>query len=176
MFAFVAMNPRLKGLDTLWRAAEILRDRGVDFAVLLAGAMGHRQGVEASRRKLTQQMRVLGRVNDASTVYLAADVTVLPTFYDPSSKVVIESLMLGRPAISTSYNGASDFIEGYGGPLRGRTIGEADDAGALATAMAELCDKAERNRCAAACAGLAEQLTMARHVDALERVLEQAAG
>ncbi len=67
----------------------------------------------------------------------------MPTFYDPSSKVVIESLMMGTPAISTAYNGASDFIAPADGSARGRVIADPSDHRALAQAMIELWDPAE---------------------------------
>ncbi|NBC10940.1 MAG: hypothetical protein GVY24_04285, partial [Planctomycetes bacterium] len=96
---------------------------------------------------------------------------------DPSSKVVIESLMMGVPAISSGRNGASDFILPEEGPARGRVVDDPADVTGLADAMAELCDPAARTACIEAIApDLAEQLSMARHVDRLEGVLEQVVG
>ena len=60
--------------------------------------------------------------------------------------------------------------------MRGRVIEDPSDAASLAQAMSELLNPAERARCSAATAGLAEALSMKRHVDALERVLVAAAG
>jgi glycosyltransferase involved in cell wall biosynthesis len=106
-------------------------------------------------------------------LYAAADVTVLPTFYDPSSKVVIESLMLGIPAITTRYNGAAAFVLPEDGPPRGRVIEDPADDAALAAAMIELRDPAVHAACVAATAGLDQALSMKRHVDQLEQVLQR---
>lgn len=186
-FAFVAMNPALKGVDTLWWAMCRLVDRleqenrtAGDAAdksattmpvLLLVGRFGVEAKEHAQRLGLADHVRVVGLHDRTHEIYIAADVTVLPTFYDPSSKVVLESLMLGVPAISTAYNGASDFLK----PGRGRVIAESDDDAALAEAMYELLDPAERAKCSSACAGLAEELSMIRHVDALAQVLTEAA-
>lgn len=174
VFVFVAMNPKLKGAATLWRAMELLKREREDFVTLMVGSFGLDTTEEASRRSLEQQVRVIGQMNNPTHAYVAADVTVLPTFYDPSSKVVLESLMLGRPAISTRYNGASDFIV-EADVRRGEVIDEADDVTALAAAMLKFCDKDTRDRYAAACTGLADRLSMRQHVDALEQVLIDAA-
>lgn len=175
VFAFVAMNPRLKGAATLWRAMERLKADGVDFVTLMIGSFGLDTTEEASQRHLEAEVRVIGRLKETFRAYVTADVAVLPTFYDPSSKVVIESLMLERPAISTRFNGASDFlIEGE--IRRGEVIEQADDAMALAAAMKRMCDPAIRAGYAAQCVGLSRRLSMRRHVDALEQVLIDAAG
>jgi len=101
---------------------------------------------------------------------------VLPSYYDPSSKVVIESLMVGTPAISTSYNGASDFILPGAGVVRGRVVAEPADVEGLTAAMLELADPAELARCRAAMGGLHEELSMRRHVERLEAILEASRG
>jgi len=102
-------------------------------------------------------------------------VTVLPSWYDPSSKVILESLMMGTPAISTVFNGASDHLDPPGGPQRGCVIDDPGDAVQLGDAMTKLADADFQRRCAVSCAGMADQLSMRRHVDALEKVLLETA-
>ena len=109
-----------------------------------------------------------------SQLYCAADVTVHPTYYDPSSKVVIESLMVGTPAISTRYDGSSDLIEDQHG-TRGRVVPEPDDVEGLAQAMQDLADPKERKACRMAIDGQTRGLSMKEHVDRLEEVLREAA-
>ena len=55
-------------------------------------------------------MQFLGARPDVRQLYLAADVCVLPTYYDPCSRTVLEALSLGVPAITTAYDGAADCI------------------------------------------------------------------
>jgi UDP-glucose:(heptosyl)LPS alpha-1,3-glucosyltransferase len=173
-FLFAAYNPRLKGIDTLIRAVAHRKAKSGRAVALCAGEFGRRE------RKLAESLGVSDRVIDVGAdrkmaeLYVAADVTVLPTYYDPSSKVVIESLMMGTPAISTLYNGASDMIfERGSGITRGRVIADPWDDRALALAMADLENDSERQICGKACQGLADKLSMKRHVDRLEEVLRE---
>jgi UDP-glucose:(heptosyl)LPS alpha-1,3-glucosyltransferase len=187
VFLFAAYNPKLKGAATLLRAADRLAKRGLDFVIVMAGEVQYAQQHLAAQLGVRDRVRMVGPTHQMAQLYAAADVTVLPTWYDPASKVVIESLMMGVPAISTRFNGASDLIVGpngngalsaagtSGGGARGRVIADPGDADALAQAMAELADPAERDRCRTASAGLADQLDMARHVDRLEQVLVEVA-
>ncbi len=177
VYLFAAQNPRLKGYTPFLKALARLEERGVEAVGLLAGELWYANHAEAVRLGVRDRVRFVRQTRTMPPLYAAADATVLPTFYDPASKVVIESLMMGTPAISTGYNGASDFIEpeSGGGHPRGVVVPEPDDVAGLADAMAKLADGAYRRRCAEACAGLGDGLSMARHVDQLERVLSQVA-
>jgi UDP-glucose:(heptosyl)LPS alpha-1,3-glucosyltransferase len=171
-YLFAAMNPRLKGSEPLLHAARLLADQGRDFTLMLAGKLGYGEQHLAAALGIRERVRFIGTTQRMTELYCAADVTVLPSFYDPSSRVVIESLLLGVPAITTRYNGASDFLRRADGRLCGRILPEPADARALAAAMAELADPAERERCAAATVGLAPELSITRHVDQLEAILK----
>lgn len=170
-----AHNPALKGYATLLAALNILRSQGTVPVALLVGGFGPKQRAQAERLGLADQIRIAGAVPEISAMYAASDVTVLPSWYDPSSKVVLESLMMATPVVSTVYNGASDHIEPAGRPPRGCVLNHPGDAEQLADAIQRLSNKAFRAECAAACAGLDWELGMARHVDELERVLAAAA-
>ena len=174
-YLFAAQNPRLKGWATLRRSLTRFQAEGTPVVALLAGGFGTKEQQELERHGLGKTCRLLGQVSDMAPLYAAADVTVLPTWYDPSSKVVLESLMMGTPAISTAYNGASDHLEPPGGPPRGVVVADPGDDAALADAMRRLADAPFRSGCARACVGLDGQLSMARHVDALEQLLVQCA-
>lgn len=174
LFVFAAQNPRLKGFGPLVSAMRRLKDAGHPFVVLFAGRYRYTHLSWLAKVGVRELARMVGPTDDMPTLYAAADVTVLPTFYDPASKVVLESLMLGTPAISTGYNGASDFIAPEGGPLRGRVVADPADDEALAEAMAELCDSGARRACGEAMEGVAEQVSMDRHVQELEQLLRRA--
>jgi len=175
VYLFAAYNPRLKGSRSLLQAVRRLKDRGVDLTLMLAGRQVYDQQRLAAQLDIRDRIRFVGSTNRMEQFYAATDVTVHPTYYDPASKVVIESLMMGVPAITTAYNGASDHVVGANHESRGRVIDDPSDIDDLAQAMAELADPDERRRCAAATAGLADTLCMARHVDRLETVLAEAA-
>jgi UDP-glucose:(heptosyl)LPS alpha-1,3-glucosyltransferase len=171
-YLFAAMNPKLKGSVALLHAARTLVDQGRDCTILLAGNIGYGEQHLAATLGIRGKVRFIGPTERMTELYCAADVTVLPTFYDPSSRVVIESLLLGTPAITTAYNGAADFLKRSDGRLCGRVIPDPADHLALAAAMADLADPAERLRCAQATQGLAPQLSIAHHVDQLEAILK----
>ncbi len=181
VFLFAAQNAWLKGVQTLLPAMRSVIDAGVvrDPVLLMIGGTDVGAQERAADLGLRQHVRYLGHSREMPALFAAADVTVLPSWYDPSSKVVLESLMMGTPAISTAFNGASDHLrrtdQNPDTPVRGRVIADPGDAAALAVAMTELSDPAERARCAAVCAGLADHLSMTRHVDALGRLLAEAA-
>ena len=155
VFLFAALNPRLKGAQTLLEAMALLKSRGVKATLILAGETSWWLQSMTERLGVRDEVRLVGPTREMAKLYCAADVTVLPSFYDPSSKVIIESLMMGVPGISTVFNGASDFLRaGSTNAARGRVINNPADAVELAVAMESLVDPTERARCAAACAGL----------------------
>jgi UDP-glucose:(heptosyl)LPS alpha-1,3-glucosyltransferase len=176
VYLFAAVNPRLKGFEPLMRALALLKDRGDPAVVLLAGDFWHHHNRYAARLGVRDRVRFVRHTRRIQALYAAADVTVHPTFYDPASKVVIESLMMGVPAISTAYNGASDLIGPAGKPSRGRVIQNPADPKALADAMRALADPAMRAKCRQAAAGLDGVLCMSAHVDRLEGLLRESSG
>jgi UDP-glucose:(heptosyl)LPS alpha-1,3-glucosyltransferase len=173
VYLFSAFNPRLKGFQPLVHALRRVAAKGVDAVVLAAGGCRSWQRRLVGRLGLERRVRFLGAWRQVEQLYCASDVTVLPTFYDPASRVVIESLVLGVPAISTAYNGASELIRREDGRWCGRILADPGDAGALAAAMVELADPEERRRASKATAGIAPLVSMRRHVERLESLLEQ---
>ncbi|MCC7191797.1 MAG: glycosyltransferase family 4 protein [Phycisphaeraceae bacterium] len=173
VYLFAALNPRLKGVNELLQAIQRLRQRKVRAHLLLAGRNEHVQERLVAQLGIKEQVTMIGTSSRMPALYCAADVTVHPTFYDPSSKVVIESLMMGTPVVTTSFNGARDLVLPSNGSRRGRVVDDPRNVEALATAMAELSDPAERDRCREVMQGLSESLTMKKHVDHLEKLLRE---
>jgi len=151
VFLAVAHNHRLKGIPQLVRAARRLSG-AQPYEVLVLG--GPARSADRAGR-----VRFLGSVDDALPDLVMADVLVHPTFYDPSSRVVLEALTVGTPVITTRWNGASDFLEEGGGIV----LDEADDIAALAAAMSSYMDPEKRARDAAAATELGPDVSMARH-------------
>lgn len=189
VYLFAAVNPRLKGLAELIEAFAQLRADKVRAKLIVAGSMDRGWIERVEQRGLAGQVRWIGPTKQMDRLYLAADVTVLPTWYDPNSRVVLESLRLGTPAISTRHNGASQWIadptgqaEWFGpmdggsaqmpaSPAAGRVIDEADRIEQLVIAMRDLSKPSAREACRRAATSLDPRLTMTRHVDALEELL-----
>lgn len=193
---FAATNPRLKGLDRLLEAAAQLRGARDTVRLVIAGTDASHYQRRAEQLGVRDMVRWVGPTRQIDALYAASDVLVHPTYYDPSSKVVIEALLHGIPAISTAYNGASQWIDDVTGvtpwhsPLimrspaqsapaehrAGRVVRGPEDIPALAMAMRQMCDPEERQRCAAATRQLDRALTMDRHVAQLEALLTEVAG
>ncbi|MCC6682769.1 MAG: glycosyltransferase family 4 protein [Phycisphaeraceae bacterium] len=173
-YLFSAFNPQLKGIDTLMRALPLLLNDGVRAVVMLTGRVGMPEQKLAEQLGVRGSVRFVGQTQNMPAAFAAADVTVHPTFYDPSSRVVIESLLMGVPAITTQFDGSSDFVR-RGEQMCGRVIEQSSDATALAAAMKELADPAERAHCRAAMNGLATELSIERHADQVETLLKEVA-
>lgn len=173
VFMFAAMNPMLKGLSPLLEAFAKLVSNELPVVLLVAGKFQKRYIDLANKLGIRRQVRFLGPTDEMAKLYAASDVLVHPTYYDPSSKVVIEALMMGIAAISTSFNGASDMITPQDGAVRGRVIVNPSDIDALAHAMTELVDADARRACSDATKGLAKSLSMSVHVDRLIALVEK---
>lgn len=188
-FVFAAMNPSLKGLPHLREAMRALRADEPRAKLIVAGSM--RRATEPAEDGVIW----VGPTREIDALYAAADATVLPSWYDPSSKVVLESLLHRVPAITTLHNGACQWVLSPSGAdepppafdppspeaLRGRTqragrvIDSPANVSALTEAMRELCDDTERRACSMACIGIERRISMDVHVDALEKLLGEVA-
>ncbi len=171
VFLFATFHPKARGYHALLHALKRLVDGGRNAIVFMVGHIAYGQQSLAAKLGVRNHVRMIGPTQRMIELFSAADVTVVPTHYDAANKLVIESLMLGVPAITTAMDGASDLVAPLEAPPRGRVIADPRDVDALSTAMAALIDPAERARCAEACAGLRESLSMSKHVDELEKTL-----
>jgi UDP-glucose:(heptosyl)LPS alpha-1,3-glucosyltransferase len=124
-------------------------------------------------RQIARDMNVEDRVifagptTDPCAFYAAADFFVLPTRHDPCSLVVLESLAMGLPVISTRQNGACEIMTPG---EHGFVLDDADDAAGLVAAMRALCDPTRRSRLRANCLALRPRLAYDAHIDALLRI------
>lgn len=124
---FCANNFRLKGLETLLRAAA----RTPGTHVVVAGADDPRPWLPlAFGLGLQGRLTFLGRVSDLLPVYWGATVLAHPTRYDPCSLVVLEALAAGLPVIGSPADGSSERIE-----AAGTVLASPVDVGALAQAL-----------------------------------------
>lgn len=63
------------------------------------------------RSKVPPNVVLTGPLSDVEAAYAAADALTFLPIYEPCSNVVTEALATGIPAITTSFNGASELIE-----------------------------------------------------------------
>lgn len=135
LFLFVANNFRLKGLACLIKAMQLTSQNGSEREVYLIVAGDDRireyQNL-AEKINIHKKIMFLGVVQNIQDAISAIDVAVLPTFYDPSSRYVLEALAANKPVITTKFNGATDlFIN----DRHGKVIDSPENISALAEAI-----------------------------------------
>ncbi|HEX5242000.1 MAG TPA: glycosyltransferase family 4 protein, partial [Tepidisphaeraceae bacterium] len=113
---------------------------------------------------VANQVVFAGATDDPYSFYRAADLFVLPTRHDPCSLVVLESLAMGLPVISTRFNGASEIMESG---KHGFVLENPGDSDALAAAMKSLSGAKPRSEMGNACRELRSRLSYDFHVDQL---------
>jgi glycosyltransferase involved in cell wall biosynthesis len=143
--AVVARMLWSKGIDTAVEAQAMLRERGIDLSLTLAGpdeqdipnALSRRVLEEWSRRP---GIRWIGRQSDVRAVWRDADIAVLATRGGEGlPRALLEAAACGRPIVTTDVPGCRDFvrdgIEGFVVPP--------GDPRALADALAKLARDAD---------------------------------
>jgi UDP-glucose:(heptosyl)LPS alpha-1,3-glucosyltransferase len=98
-----------KGLAYLIEAFGHLRDKQAHLWVVGKGRVASYQAL-AQQRGVAERVRFWGPQTEMASFYQAADLLALPTLYDPCSNVVLEALGCGCPVITTTANGAAEFI------------------------------------------------------------------
>lgn len=125
-----------KGHILLLEAARILRNEGHEFELVFAGDGALRSYLEreVARLELSDIVRFLGTISqqDVRKEMLLARAFVLPSFAEGLPVVLMETMALKRPAISTYVAGIPELVR----PDNGWLI-PAGDAYALSQAMAE---------------------------------------
>ncbi len=142
VLAVVAHNFRLKGLRELIEALPLVRQHQQKFVIVVAGA-GRSKPYLAQAKDLgcSDNLRFLGSLKHPEKLYAAADAYLQPTWYDPCSLVVLESLASGLPTLTTSFNGAGELIKDG---ETGYVISSPAAISELASRIVELLDPQQR--------------------------------
>jgi glycosyltransferase involved in cell wall biosynthesis len=139
-FLFVANNFRLKGLACLIEAMQLAsQNRTERKAYLIVAGSGptHKYRRLAKKLHLLNKIIFLGAVRKIQNLLSVADVAILPTFYDPSSRYILEALAVDKPVITTKFNGAADsFVNNR----HGKVIDTPENIYALAQAISHFTD------------------------------------
>jgi len=134
-FLFVANNFRLKGLSPLIKAMQMVATGHTACpAYLVVAGRDNPRKYRHLAKKLNVRKRIvfLGTVRHIHNAISVIDVAVLPTFYDPSSRYILEALADDKPVITTKFNGAIDlFVDGR----HGKVIDSPENIPALADAI-----------------------------------------
>ncbi len=108
-----------KGQHTAIEAAAVLKQKGIDFVLWLAGDTGTLDTKNqyydtlnslVNRYGLEDHVAFLGYRSDVAALMKAADVVVLPTHSEGLPRVVLESMLLKTPVVATPAGGTTDLI------------------------------------------------------------------
>ncbi len=104
-----------KGQVILVLAAAQLRDRGVDFELVIVGDGPMRGEIQRliEQHNLRERVRITGILSNQGVrdELLAARALILPSFAEGLPAVFFESLALGRPVVTTYIAGHPELIE-----------------------------------------------------------------
>jgi glycosyltransferase involved in cell wall biosynthesis len=136
-----------KGVAVLVEAQQKLQRRGVDLRLLLAGTpdpenLASIPPAELERWRSLAGVRLLGQVEDIRTLWAAAHIAVLPSRREGLPKSLLEAAAMGRPIIATDVPGCREIARAEVNAL----LVPADDADALAAALARLAENAALRR------------------------------
>lgn len=164
------LHPR-KRPENVVRVAALLRDRGIDADVVIAGPDegALRATLELiAREGLQHSVAYLGGVDHERALELMrqAHVFLLPSIDEPFPMSVLEALSVGLPAVITTSNGLASDIRDSGA---GRVT--SSDASDLATAVGELLDpRANAVASAAAIEAVRTRFNLDHVVDQVEEL------
>lgn len=134
-FLFGANNFRLKGLNVLIEAMAILdksQTPRIPYLLVAGGGKINKFRSVAEKLNLDRKIAFLGHLPNIQNAMSISDVAVLPTFYDPCSRYILEALAACKPVITTKFNGASDFFVNN---RHGKVIDTPENINALAEAI-----------------------------------------
>jgi D-inositol-3-phosphate glycosyltransferase len=120
MVLFVGRIDPLKGVDNLLKALSVMRT-GNGLKLVIVGGDAEGQAEMDRLRGLSRFLNIEGAVlftgavehQDLPVYYSAADVCVVPSYYESFGLVALESLACGTPVVATRVGGAEDVIIEY---------------------------------------------------------------
>ena len=141
---YVGRLSPIKGLETLLDALALVRERGTPARLLVVGGDtdepldGHQSRLRerTERLGLGPHVAFLGAQPQPSlrTYYVAADATVMPSYYEAFGMVALEAMACGSPVIASRVGGLATTVRDR---VTGFLVPEGDVA-ALADSIAEV--------------------------------------
>ena len=107
---FVGRLTQIKRPDRLLDAIAILKNKGLQFELIIAGDGELSDYVSARVSKEELPVKTLGWVKDTSQAFSASDIMVLCSDNEAVSLVLIEGSQYGLPLVSTNVGSVSDVV------------------------------------------------------------------
>lgn len=173
LLLFGANNFRLKGLSSLIRALSLLKDEGGrDVYLIVAGTGKRAKYVElAEGLGVSERVLFVGGLDSIREAVSICDAGVLPTYYDPCSRFILEVLAGGKPVITTRYNGACErYVDGR----HGRIVDRPEDVEGLADALRWVADRENASKAMRAIVedDLAAEISIGSHAEKMAGLYE----
>lgn len=173
-FLFVANNFRLKGLENLIRAMQMTAASSTEYSPFLI-VVG--SGKISRYKRLAQQLNTawrivfMGHLGDIRNILAISNVAVLPTYYDPCSRFILEALAADKPVITTKFNGAAEMFLNN---RHGKIIDIPENTPALAEAIGYFTNIENINKSATAIINdnLRQQISVSRTAKELKKLYE----
>jgi len=140
-FLFAAHNFRLKGLAAAIKAMEFSAYKNAErrgYLIIAGNGIQGRYVRLAKKLGVHRRILFLGAVCHIQNILSITDAAILPTYYDPSSRFILEAIAAGKPVITTKFNGAVDLFVNN---RHGRVVNSPEDITALAEAINYFLDK-----------------------------------
>ncbi len=175
LFLFGAHNFRLKGLSPLIKALKYQKEKYSPkrhaYLIVAGNSRTGKYIRQAKKLGADKQIVFLGTVQHIQNVLSIIDIAILPTFYDPCSRFILEAIAAGKPVITTRFNGAIDLFVNN---RHGRIVDKPEDIPALAEAMNYFTDTNNIQKAADAIASdnLTEKISINRAARQLESFYE----
>lgn len=114
---FVGRLEHLKGLRQLIKAMSLVNE-SADTALIVVGGDEHSKGELLQLQRLAQNLNVAERIyfigsveqDKLPTYYSAADVCIVPSYYESFGMVALESLTCGTPVVAADVGGMRQII------------------------------------------------------------------
>ena len=108
----VANYRKAKGLETLVEAADVLRERGVDFELVLVGRDdGGKLAGAVARAKSRDRIQVIGWVSEAWRLTREFQCLVVPSLQEGMGFAALEALACGAPLVASAVGGLLEVVE-----------------------------------------------------------------
>jgi UDP-glucose:(heptosyl)LPS alpha-1,3-glucosyltransferase len=163
LFLLVSLDLVRKNAEAAISALATVVASGDPAHLAIVGAGHPKRFVRLSQKLgISNRVHFFDAVREIRPFYGAADVFVLPTWYDPCSLSTLEALACGLPVITTRFNGVAEMITDG---VEGHILDDPSDYKTLALRMQRLLDPETRAKAATNARQLALEHTFERQVE-----------
>ncbi|WP_035239339.1 glycosyltransferase family 4 protein [Desulfobacter vibrioformis] len=110
---FVGMNFEIKNLDLVLESLAVFFNRGGRNLKLMVVGKGNEKKYRKKAKTIGIEhlVRFCGPAQAVQPFYLAADLFIMPSFYDTFGMVVLEAMLAGLPPVISATVGAKDLVD-----------------------------------------------------------------